>query len=163
MHRLTPLLAVLLLTFCGCAGYGAEIREFQVRNHAADDIFQKIVSYASSRGLIQDPKQTDLSRRLFVSRWRGGGAPIMGRDGGRRDRLHAEVVRDRSRAGWMILYYFERQRIGEIGRGLQPKDDDWEAAGQNGSKEQQFRYAMNLSLHGVGFGLGVEKEPRNGR
>lgn len=163
MHHLILLCAFALLWLPGCASSGPDPREFSVRNHAADDIFREVTRFAQTRGFRPDPKETDAGRRLFVARWRGGADPIIGRNGGRRTRMHAEVVRSELPEGWKILYYFERQRVTTRGRGMTPTDDDWEAAGQDLSLEQQFAYVMSYTFHGTGIGTGVQEKPRKGR
>ncbi|MEE2887091.1 MAG: hypothetical protein VX951_06630 [Planctomycetota bacterium] len=163
MHRLTSLFGLLFLWMSGCAGYGAELREFRVENHSAEDIFAEVVRYAGTRGFGADPTETDRTRRLYVSTWRGGGLPIMGRDGGRRVRFFAKIVPTNDGSGWQINYCFEQQRIGEAGRDLDPEDDDWEAAGQDVAKERDFQYWMAYTLRGSGVGTGVEKKAGNDR
>ena len=136
MCRMTPWIGLLLVSLAGCSAYDPEPREFRVRQHSAEDVFAEIVRFAASRGFGADPGEADETKRLFVSAWRGGGLPIRSRSGGFRVRLRAEVVPVLDGQGWRILYYFERQRIGAIGRGIDPKDDDWVSAGQDVQRER---------------------------
>ena len=163
MCRMTPWIGLLLVSLAGCSAYDPEPREFRVRQHSAEDVFAEIVRFAASRGFGADPGEADETKRLFVSAWRGGGLPIRSRSGGFRVRLRAEVVPVLDGQGWRILYYFERQRIGAIGRGIDPKDDDWVSAGQDVQREREFEYVMNYTFHGEGIGTGVEKRSGNDR
>ena len=138
MRPLVPVLLSLLLP--SCASPGATPREIDIPDHPASELWTAVVDYVKSRRLRPDPAETDVGYRRFVTKWRGGSYSFRR---GSRWRMYAQVVRSRvTDDGWAIEYYFEVQQVTDFTKSMRPEESDWEYAGQDGQKEQDFYTVM---------------------
>ena len=150
---LTSLLALLCasLVLSSCALFGKQNfrhRELDVRKHTFGQVWRGFDGASRRQGFLSEPGKTDRGAKKYESRWIERIAPFRR---GRRFRLAAEFVRPEDQpAVWRIRYYVETQRVDNLKKVMNPEEDDWEPAGQDGLKEDVLMGVLRGE-----FGLGI--------
>ena len=138
MLNKTPMASCLLLSFAlgGCFLQTYTYRELDVPNKSFGDIWVGMQHVTRRLGYAADRGETDRGRRVFQSTWE---TRLMFPRGSMRYRVRAEVERIRpNEPGWRVRCYVERQKVNNIARSLNPREEDWEPDGQDPLKENVF-------------------------
>ena len=138
------LLTVLLLALVGCSAAPPTYRELDAPGASFSQVWMGMQHVTRRLGYAADGNVTDRGKRVFQSSWHT--LPRFPR-GTIRHRMRAEVVRIApGEPGWRIRYYVEQQTVDSITRSLSPREEDWEAAGQDGLKERVFIGTLRAEL-----------------
>ena len=115
-------------------------RESQVGPVPFEDVWTAFQEFAETDGFPIDRAGSDRGRKSFVSMWRSRELPF--RRSNRR-RVHATFER-LDEGGWLVRYYVEQQTVGDIARSFEPREEDWDDAGQDSEMEQRLAVKLNL-------------------
>jgi hypothetical protein len=148
MRRMVLLLVALGLG--SCLTQRARSVEMEIRSDiTAEQIWWQITEFARTRRLVADREATDPVEFTYTSVWITSPARF-GR--ATRRRFFAEVVPSRGAESWTVRFHSEEQRDSQIN--LSGRDVNWEFAGQDANREQEFRRFMANAF--------VVKEPDRG-
>ncbi|MBK8974703.1 MAG: hypothetical protein IPM29_02145 [Planctomycetes bacterium] len=115
------------------------------------DLWEQFTDVAWRQGYDEDPARTDRGTRVFVSKWRTREAAF---GQAVRTRLHGKFTKlPDDGAGWRLEFRVEKQDIQTIGKGLNPAEADWDAAGQDAGLEDRLFGMLRLRL---GQELGIQ-------
>jgi hypothetical protein len=113
-------------------------------------VFEGIIHVASGDGLVADATETDRGNGIWQSRWRMFIMPLTRHPG--RYRLRVEVLLDEGSAanGWPVRFAVDREKVDDLRRSIEPREDDWSSAGQDTEKEALIgdRLARRLAPKG---------------
>ncbi|MGB3968058.1 MAG: hypothetical protein WBO45_15085, partial [Planctomycetota bacterium] len=125
-------LPFLLLLFAAC-GTVHDWRELKTAPMTFGECYTGIVEIAS-RELRSDDSVSDRGLGIWQSRWR---TKMLERNFLGRQRLRVEVLLDEGSAtdGWPIRYVVEQQKVEDLRRFTDPREDDWSDAGQDREAE----------------------------
>jgi hypothetical protein len=120
------------LLFAAC-GTVRDWRELKTEPMTFADCYDGIV-HVASRDLSTDASVSDRGLGIWQSRWRAKGFE---RNFTGRYRLRVEVLVDEGTAkdGWPIRYVVEQQKVEDLRRSMDPREEDWEDAGQDREAE----------------------------
>ncbi len=92
---------------------------------------------ATRDGFTPDPLVCDRGVGMWQSRWRERQIGL-GRAG--RFRLKAEVLIDEGSAdaGWVVRFAVQQQKVKDLGKSMNPTEDDWSEDGQDSEREVIF-------------------------
>lgn len=101
------------------------------------ECYDGLVFIATRDGFAADTLASDRGLGTWHSRWRERELGL-GRPG--RYRLRAEVMIDEGSTtiGWPIRYAIEQQKVKDLGRSRQPREEDWSDDGQDREREAIF-------------------------
>ncbi len=127
-----PLL--FLLATGGCVQTFA-YRELDLPDKSFGEIWLGLQQVTRKMGYAADRNVTDRGKRVFQSTWE----TRLVFHNASRHRLRVEVERvGPDMPGWRVRCHAEKQRVGTIGRSLSPREEDWEPAGQEITREEEF-------------------------
>jgi hypothetical protein len=130
MHRCAALIPVLAL-LCAC-GTARQWRELRTGPMKFAEAWQGLVEVAQGDGYIASP-ESDQGLGIYQSRWRPTNLGL-GRPG--RFRLRAEIEEGvGGEQGWNLRFCIERQRVKDLNRTFDPREEDWSWDGQDGERE----------------------------
>lgn len=127
--KLAPLLLLLSL-FASCSSV-RDWRELQTEPMSIGEVWNGFVSIATARdGWRVDESATDRGNGFWQSRWR---KREMERNFPIRNRLKMEIfLDDGSREqGWLIRYVIEQEKVKDLRRHRDPRENDWSSNGQD--------------------------------
>jgi hypothetical protein len=127
--KLAPLLLLFSL-FASC-GSIRQWRELQTEPMSIGEAYGGFVAIATARGGWRvDESAADRGNGIWESRWR---KREMERNFPIRNRLRMEILLDEgSRAeGWWVRYVIEQEKVKDLRRHAQPREEDWSANGQD--------------------------------
>lgn len=126
---LLPLL--LCLPACGTVTDWREMRSAPMTFGACYD---GLVFIAQRDGFSADSLTTDRGNGSWQSRWRERQIGL-GRPG--RYRLRAEVMIDEGNdaTGWPVRFAVDQQKVKDLTKSLQPREEDWSDDGQDVERE----------------------------
>jgi hypothetical protein len=142
-------LASIPLLFAACENV-RHWQEMTTDPMPVGQVFEGIVLVASGDGLTADATETDRGNGVWQSRWRGFIMPLTRHPG--RYRLRVEVLLDEGSAatGWPLRFAVDREKVDDLRRSIEPREEDWSAAGQDTEKEALIgdRLARRLAPKG---------------
>jgi hypothetical protein len=148
LRRPTFLLpCAFLLAACGTV---TNWQEMHTGPMSQADVYDAVDFLAQGDGYLAGP-ECDRGLGVWLSRWR---QRVLLNNHPARFRLRVEVLIDKGTAqtGWTILYAVEQQKVKDLGKSVDPAEEDWSADGQDG--EREFIFGQRLALR-----LGVRKLP----
>ncbi|MBL9078350.1 MAG: hypothetical protein JNL08_12645 [Planctomycetes bacterium] len=127
--RLLPL--AFVFAACGTVTDWSEMRTAPMR---LGECYDGLVFVATHDGFTADMTACDRGLGRWQSRWR---ERQLGLNRPGRYRLRAEVMVDEGSpaTGWPIRYAVEQQKVKDLGRSDDPRDEDWSADGQDRERE----------------------------
>lgn len=142
--HLQVLTAALLLgagiASSSCTSYIKKHQEFVVRDLPIDAVWTACVETARTEFRL-DPAKVDVGQRRLTTRWRND---LRAFGQGRRRRAYFEVLPGEGERVHRVRYYVELQRYGEMASQLEPKEEEWKEAGQDGAIEMRLGYHLKL-------------------
>lgn len=128
--------------FASCQSF--EWREYRSGPATQAEVYDAIDYLARTDG-FGPSAESDRGLAIWVSRWRVQQIGL-GRPG--RLKLHAEIVLDQSNPeeGFLVRYWIERQSVADLGKSLEPEEDDWEDDGQDEEREYLFGERLRRKL-----------------
>lgn len=130
-----------LVFLAACQAFHAQDQEIRVENLPFDTVWKSCLAAANTEFRL-DPKETDRGLRTFTTRWYERRRAFRK---GRRWRARFQIV-PQDPMTHVILFHVQVQRNSEIARPLDPRDEDWENAGQDGDLEARLAYQLRLRL-----------------
>lgn len=127
--KLAPLLLLFSL-FASCSSF-RQWRELQTEPMSIGEAYGGFVSIATARdGWRVDASATDRGLGTWQSRWR---KREMERNFPIRNRLRMEILLDEGsrEKGWWVRYVIEQEKVKDLRRHAQPREEDWSADGQD--------------------------------
>lgn len=135
------LLLPLLLMACGTA---RDWREVAVGPTTFANTYQGITRSASADGYLASGPDCDAGLGIYQSRWRHKNLGL-GRPG--RFRLRAEIQEGGSaEQGWTVRFYIEQQKVKDLGKSMNPGENDWSWDGQDTERERVFGEVLRRNL-----------------
>ena len=119
------------------------------------------VAIATARdGWRVDESTTDRGNGLWQSRWR---KREMERNFPIRNRLKMEILLyDGSREkGWLVRYVIEQEKVKDLRRHSQPREEDWSANGQDEEGESILGARLVRRLAPKSVQIPVRQEPKD--
>lgn len=141
--RIRSLLAVasIALVLTSCASTRRQYRDLEVRGLPVDIVWRICLDTVQTEFRL-DPAQVDVGRRTLTTRWRN---ELRAFGMGRRRRAIVELETIEPEA-YRVRYYVELQRYGEMATPLEPKEEEWDAAGQDGAVELRLYRHLTLRV-----------------
>ena len=138
---LAPLFALCAM-FASCQSF--EWREYRSGPATQAEVYDAIDYLARTDG-FGPSAECDRGLAIWVSRWRVQQIGL-GRPG--RLKLRAQIELDQSspEEGFLVRYWVERQTVSDLGKSLEPQEDDWEKDGQDVEREQLFGERLRRKL-----------------
>jgi hypothetical protein len=98
------------------------------------ECFDGFVFVATRDGFLADESACDRGLGLWLSRWR---QRVLERGFAARYRLRAEILVEEgsNERGWPIRYYIEQEKVKDLRRFSDPREEDWSADGQDEERE----------------------------
>jgi hypothetical protein len=129
--RCLPFVALPLLVSCEAV---RDWRMLQTDPMPIGQAFDGLVYVASGQGFVSDASVTDRGMGIWQSRWK---QRILDTRHPGRFRLRAEILVDEGSTtkGWPIRYAIDQQKVGDLRRSVDPREEDWSGAGQDGERE----------------------------
>lgn len=123
----------LLVSFAAC-GTVTDWRELRSAPMTFGACYDGLVFIATRDGFTADTLACDRGVGIWQSRWR---ERQLGLNRPGRYRLRAEVMIDEGSndSGWPIRYAVEQQKVDDLGRSMQPREEDWSGDGQDRERE----------------------------
>ncbi len=120
------------LLFAAC-GTVRDWRELRTEPMTLGECFDGI-EHVAQREFVSDGAVSDRGLGIWQSRWR---QRMLERNFPGRFRLRVEVMLDEgtTATGWPIRYVVEQERVDDLRRSLQPREEDWSSTGQDKEKE----------------------------
>lgn len=147
VRRLVRLLTLLLLPALGACGTVRQWREIRSAPMSYGECYDGIAFIAQNSGFAADEAANDRGNGLWQSRWKQRQLGL-GRPG--RCRLTVEVLMDEGspQRGWPVRFCIEQQKVKDLRRSLEPREDDWSSDGQHTEQEELFgdKLARRLSV-----------------
>jgi len=149
MLRRPTLLLPCAFLFAAC-GTVTNWQEMHTGPMLQADVYDAVASVAQSDGYLPGP-ECDRGLGIWLSRWR---QYVLLHNHPARFRLRVEVLIDKgsAQAGWTILYAVEQQKVKDLGKSVDPAEEDWSPDGQYSDRESSFGVRLGLRL-------GVRKLP----
>lgn len=121
-----------------------EWREYRSGPATQAEVYDAIDYLARTDG-FGPSAESDRGLAIWVSRWRVQQIGL-GRPG--RLKLRAEIALDDSNPeeGFLVRYRIERQSVADLGKSLEPEEDDWEEDGQDEEREYLFGERLRRKL-----------------
>jgi hypothetical protein len=158
---LRMLLLAILLLGAACSSY--EWREYRSGPTTQAEVYDAIDYLARTDG-FGPSTECDRGLAIWVSRWRVQQIGL-GRPG--RLKLRVEILLEESdpKEGFFVRYRIERQTVEDLGKSLEPEEDDWEDDGQDTEREALFGERLRRKLSNVTFDTKKTELPdiRSGR
>lgn len=128
--------------FASCQSF--EWREYRSGPATQAEVYDAIDYLARTDG-FGPSAESDRGLAIWVSRWRVQQIGL-GRPG--RLKLRAEIVLDDSNPeeGFLVRFRVERQSVADLGKSLEPEEDDWEEDGQDEEREYLFGERLRRKL-----------------
>jgi hypothetical protein len=137
-------LPLVVLVFASC-GTIREWQELQSGPMPIGECYEAIAYIAGSSGFAADTPNCDRGLGVWQSRWRGRQLGL-GHPGRYRLRAEIDVERGSAKDGWLVRYVVEQQRVDDLRRSLEPREEDWSADGQDREKEGLFHEMLARRL-----------------
>lgn len=136
------MLSTFLLTACGTVRDWRELRTDPMPLGACYDGLEFV---ATRSGFTADASVSDRGLGVWQSRWR---ARVLDDKHPGRYRLRAEVLVDEGDAatGWTVRYVIDQQRVEDLRRFADPREQDWDDHGQDREKEAILGEALVMRL-----------------
>lgn len=142
-HRRVAALAFAVIPLAGACSTAKDWKEVRSAPMPYADVYDGVEAVANGGGLSADRGVCDRGLGIWQSRWRQRTLAMHGRPG--RFRLRAEVdVEDGSEsAGWLVRYFIEQEKVDDLRRTKDPREEDWSYGGQD--TEAEFLFGERLS------------------
>tara|TARA_R110002072_G_scaffold269079_11_gene428371 strand:- start:28908 stop:29402 length:495 start_codon:yes stop_codon:yes gene_type:complete len=157
--KLAPLLLLFSL-FASC-GSVRTWREMQTEPMSIGQAYGGFVAIATARdGWRVDESATDRGNGIWQSRWR---KREMERNFPIRNRLKMEILLDEGsrEKGWWVRYVIEQEKVKDLRRHAQPREEDWTANGQDGEGEAILGERLLRKLAPKSVQIPQRREPKN--
>ena len=135
-RSLRPALLTALTALSACASTYRDWQDLGVRPQAFQDIWDAVAEVSTRHGMAPHGRYTDRGRGQFTSRWREV-TPGFGQS--MRQRVRAQLIEQKGEDDavlWQVRLCVERERVKDLGRSLQPREEDWSSDGQDQELEQ---------------------------
>ncbi|MCA8972537.1 MAG: hypothetical protein KDC95_22305 [Planctomycetes bacterium] len=139
--RVVATLAVAALA-ASCQSYVHEDRDLSVKELPIDVLWSICLDTAQTEFRL-DPAQMDIGKRTFVTRWRN---QLRSMGQGRRRRVHFRIEKPEEGEGHVVRYWVELQRYGDIATPFEPKEDEWDDAGQDMDVERRLYRHLTIRV-----------------
>ncbi|HEB52353.1 MAG TPA: hypothetical protein ENI87_03755 [bacterium] len=135
MKRALLLLSLGLLASCGSVHHWRELQTDAMPLGEAWNGFVEIVT--GRNGFATDYAGTDRGNGVWLSRWKR--RELAGNYRGR-IRLRGEFLVDdgSTQEGWLLRYYIEREKVEDLRRHRDPREEDYSADGQDTQAEEDL-------------------------
>ncbi len=120
-----------------------------------EEIWNAVVETSSRHGFRIDERESDRGRGDFTSRWRTW---TQGFGQSRRTRVRAELRSEgqtEERMLWQVRFCVERQRVADMARSMDPREEDWSNDGQERDLEDVIEAQLRMR-----FGESPTRPPR---
>lgn len=123
----------LCFLFAAC-GTVTEWREMQSAPMTFGECYDGVVFIVGKDGFTPDPLHCDRGVGTWQSRWRERELGL-GRPG--RFRLRIEIMIDEgsTTAGWPIRFAIDQEKVKDLRKSMQPREEDWSDDGQDRERE----------------------------
>ncbi len=135
------LFTVMLLALGSCESHYRNYRNIGVEGLPFETVWELAIDSVRTEFRL-DRSATDRGLRKIQTKWR---TSLMAFGKGRRSRAVLEIV-DMKGLAMTIRFYVEQQRSGDMGHQFQPREEDWESAGQAGNIEDRLRYHLSSRI-----------------
>jgi hypothetical protein len=101
------------------------------------EVYDGLLAIAAGDGFAVDASTSDRGNGLLQSRWR---QRTLERHFPGRYRLRAEIMLEEGSAlgGWPVRFAIEQQKVEDLRRSNDPREDDWSDHGQDREREAIF-------------------------
>ena len=126
--------SILVLPFLCIACTVRDWRELRTAPMPLGECYDGLDYIATKDGFVDDPSVSDRGFGIWQSRWR---PRVVERGFPARYRLRAEVLVDEGTAatGWPIRFAVDQEKVKDLRRATQPREEDWSADGQDKERE----------------------------
>lgn len=140
-----PWLLFLPFLFTSC-GLVRDWREMRTAPMSYGECFDGFVHVATGAGFSSDNSVTDRGLGIWQSRWRFRVLRPSGHPA--RYRLYAEVLVDEGSpaTGWPIRFAVDQEKVDDLRRSIDPREQDWSSAGQDRESEAILGEALTRRL-----------------
>lgn len=159
--KLAPRLSLLLLSLLASCGTIRQWRELKTEPMTIGQAYQGFVDIATARdGWRVDESATDRGNGLWQSRWR---KREMERNFPIRNRLVMEILIDEGsrEEGWWLRYRIEQEKVKDLRRHSQPREQDWSPNGQDSEGESILGERLVRRLAPESVQLPERREPQS--
>lgn len=135
-------LCLLFALFASCKSY--DWREYRSGPATQAEVYDAIDYLARTDGFGPSP-ECDRGLAVWVSRWRVQQVGL-GRPGRLKLRVEIALEESNPKEGFLVRYRIERQSVEDLGKSLEPEEEDWKDDGQDVEREYLFGERLRRKL-----------------